>query len=215
MRNFALVILLGIFVFLLGACARQEKETEEMREPVVSQPSEEPGERVEEGFTHVKMEEGKVTLKVKGSSVTGLGGEKVTIEDPRVERFFYEEDGKKSLEVEAKTGTWDKKSDEVQMEDEVKGVFRFEREIIVEHADKMTYDPSAHLLNLSGKVKVRQGRSLLQANEVTIYLDTEDRKIVKMTAEGQVSGRIFPEELRRKGAEQVKGTAPGKVSPTP
>ncbi|NOX97626.1 MAG: LPS export ABC transporter periplasmic protein LptC [Nitrospirae bacterium] len=212
MRNFTLVILLGLSVFLLGACAQKK---EEAREPAAVKPSGDTGERVEQGFTHVKMEEGKVTLKVKGSSVSGLNKETVTIKDPRVERFFYEKGKKNSLEVEAKKGTWNKKNDAVQMEEGVKGVVRFEREIVVEHADKMTYDPSAHLLNLSGKVKVRQGRSLLNANEVIIYLDKEDKKIVKMTAEGQVSGRIFPEELRGKRADKVSGAVSGEGSPTP
>lgn len=193
MRTFLSIILLGLFVFLLGACAKKE----EARESAAVKPSEEAGERVEEGFSHIRMEEEKVILKVEGASVSGLDSEEVTIENPRVERFFYKEGEENSVQIEARTGIWNRKSDQVQMEEEVKGVVEFEEEIIIEHADKVAYDPSTLLLTLSGRVRIRQARSILNANEVILYLDEEGRKIIKVTAEGEVTGRIFPEELKR------------------
>ncbi len=191
MRTFLLIILLGPGLFLLGACARKE----EGREAAVFRPLEEIGERVERGFSHMQMEGGEVILKVEGDAVSGLGGEKLTIENPRVERFFPGEDGESSVEVEAQTGTWNRKSGQVEMEKGVEGVVGLEREIVIEHADKMVYEPLAHLLILTGEVRLRRGRSLLKADKVTIYLDEEAGRIVKITAEGRVRARIFPEEL--------------------
>ncbi|MCD5401894.1 LptA/OstA family protein [candidate division NPL-UPA2 bacterium] len=193
MRNFLLIILSGLFVFLLGACARKE----EVREAAAVKPREEAGGRIEKGFSHIQMEEGKVILKVEGDSVSGLDREKVAIENPRVERFFHGEDRKNSVEVAAQIGTWNRESNQVEMEEEVRGVVGFEEEIVIEHADKMVYEPLAYLLTLSGRVRLRQGRSILNADKVTIYLDEKGERIVKITAEGEVSGRIFPEELRR------------------
>jgi len=181
-RNFLLIILLGLFVFLLGACAEKEITP---KVPAVK-PSAQSGERVEKGFSHIQMEKGK-----------GLDKNKVTIKNPRVERFFYKGDKKNSLKVEGRTGTWNRKNSRVQVEEGVKGVVQFQEKIIIEHADKMAYEPSAHLLILRGKVKIKQAQSVLNAEEVKIYLDEKKGKIIKVTAEGKVSGIIFPEELKK------------------
>ena len=194
MRTFLSIILLGISVFLLGACAKKEV-AEEM---VTVTPPEETGERVEKGFTHVQTEEGKVVLKVEGDAVNGLDTGKVTIKNPRVERLFYKGDKENSVKMEARTGTWNKNDGQVQVEDGVKGTVKFEEEITIEHADKMIYDPLTHTLDLSGKVRIKQARSVLNADEVIIYLDKEGKGIVKIMAKGKVTGRIFPEELKKK-----------------
>ncbi len=193
MRNFLLIILLGLFVFLLGACAEKEITP---KVPAVK-PSAQSGERVEKGFSHIQMEKGKVVLKVKGSSVSGLDKNKVTIKNPRVERFFYKGDQKDSLKMQGRAGTWNRKSSRVEVEKGVKGVVQFQEKIIIEHADKMVYEPSVHLLVLNGKVRIKRGRSVLNAEEVKIYLDEKKGKIIKITATGKVSGIIFPEELKK------------------
>ncbi len=193
MRIFLSIILSGLFAFLLGACIPKE----ETGETATIKPREEAEERVEKGFSHIQMEGGEVVLRIEGSSVSGLlGGEKLIIEHPRVERFSHGEDRENSVKVEAQIGTWNRKSDQVEMEEEVEGVVRFEREIVIEHADKMVYDPLAHLLILTGQVRLRQGRSILHADQVTIYLDEAGEGIIKITAEGRVRAKIFPEELR-------------------
>ncbi|MCD5397764.1 LptA/OstA family protein [candidate division NPL-UPA2 bacterium] len=194
MRSLSLIILLGLPAFLLGGCAWEE----EVREATVVKLQEEAGERIREGFSHIEMEEGRIVLRVEGSAVSGLlGEEKLAIENPRVERFFPREDEKNSVKIEAQTGTWDRESGQVEMEVGVEGVVRFEEEIFIEHADKMIYDPLAHFLILTGEVRLRRGRSLLEADKVTIYLDEEEGRVVKITAEGRVRARIFPEELER------------------
>ncbi len=193
MRNLKLIILLGLFVFLLGACAEKEITP---KVPTVK-PPEQSGERVEKGFTHIQMEKGKVVLRVKGDSASGLDKGKVTIKNPKVERFFYKGDEKNSIKVEGRTGIWNRKGGRVQVKEEVKGIVQFKEKIVIEHADKMAYEPSTHLLVLRGNVRIKQARSVLNAGEVKIYLDEKDGRIIKIMAEGKVSGIIFPEELKK------------------
>ena len=193
MRNLGLIILLGLFIFSLGACAKKEESVE----AVAAKSREEAGERVEGGFSHVQTEEGKVILKVEGEAMSGLGKEKVTIENPRLERFLYKEDAESSVEMEAQTGIWNRKSNQIEMQEEVEGVVKFEDEIFIEHAEKMVYEPLNRLLTLSGRVRLKRARSILNADVVVIHLDEEGEEIIKITAEGKVSGRIFPEELRQ------------------
>jgi len=114
-----------------------------------------------------------------------------------MERFFHRENAENSVEMEAQTGIWNRKGGQVEMQEEVKGVVRFEEEIVIEHADKMVYEPLSRLLTLSGRVRLRRARSTLNADVVVIELDEEGEGIIKMTAQGKVSGRIFPEELKR------------------
>lgn len=192
MRGLAIIVFLSVVaVSVFGSCARElEKEIE----AAVEEPLKEEGERVVGGFSHIQTEEGRVVLKLEGDSVSGLGQETVTIQNPRVERFFYEGDEKNSVELEASKGLWNKDSGQVEMEKDVKGVIRFEEEIIIHHADSVCYEAKKHTIILEGRVKIERMRDILNADKVTIYLDEGHKEIIKVVAEGNVTGRIFPEK---------------------
>ncbi|MCD5390489.1 LPS export ABC transporter periplasmic protein LptC [candidate division NPL-UPA2 bacterium] len=190
MRELSLPIVVSAAAILFfGSCAR-----EEVKEPEapIEKPREESGERAE-GVTLTDMKEGEV-LTLRARAVSGLDQQMVTIEEPRVEKIFYGDDGEKSIELEADTGVWNRDSGQIEAEKEVKGVVRFEEEIIIRHADRAYYEPKKHMITLDGRVKIERKGDILNADKITIYLDEGDREIIKVVAEGNVTGRIFPEK---------------------
>ena len=98
------------------------------------------------------------------------------------------------MELEADKGVWNKDSGQVEMEKDVKGTVGFEEEIIIRHADMVHYEPKKHMITLDGRVNVERRRDILKADKVTIYLDEKEEEIIKVVAEGNVTGRVFPEK---------------------
>ncbi len=193
MRDLIIVILLSaIAILFFGSCAR-----EEVKEPEapVEEPREESGEKAE-GVTLIDRKEGEV-LTLRARAVSGLDQQMVTIEDPQVEKIFYEDDEEKSIELEAVTGVWNRDSGQIEAEKEVRGVVRFGEEIIIRHADRMCYEPKKHMIILEGQVKIERKIDILNADKVTIYLDDGDKEITKVVAEGNVTGRVFPERKEK------------------
>lgn len=188
------ILSLGIFIIFSGACAKQEEERfSEEEESIETESSEE---RIEKGFSHVQMEEGEVVVRVEGDAVSGLSGDEIAIENPRMLRFFPD-DEESSIKIEARTGIWNKATGHVRMEEEVTGEVNLGSATIIEHADIIDYDPVKHLLQLKGAVKIRQQHSILNAEEILIYLSDDESQVIKILARGKVSGRIFPEQLKK------------------
>ncbi len=188
MRDLIVVIFLSVVaISVFGSCAR---EVEEEPQALIEEPREESGEKAE-GVTLTDRKEGEV-LTLWAREVSGLDQQMVTMEEPRVEKIFYEDDGEKSIELEADTGVWNKDSGQIEAEKEVKGVVRFEEEIIIRHADRACYEPKKNMIILEGRVRVERKQDILNADKVTIYLDEGEKEIIKVVAEGNVTGRVFP-----------------------
>lgn len=205
MRTITIVILLSaIAILVFDSCAREEvselqtpiarEEVSEPQTPIEERP-EERGERAE-GVTFTSRVEGGL-LKLRASAVSGLDQETVTMQNPQVERIFYEEDGEKSVELEAEKGLWNRESGQIEAEKEVRGVVRFEEEIIIRHAEWACYEPKKHTIIFEGRVRIERKKDILNADKVTIYLDEESKEILKVVAEGNVTGRIFPQEKEK------------------
>ncbi|MCK4326620.1 lipopolysaccharide transport periplasmic protein LptA, partial [bacterium] len=64
----------------------------------------------------------------------------------------------------------------------------------IHHADSVCYEAKKHTIILEGRVKIERMRDILNADKVTIYLDEGHKEIIKVVAEGNVTGRIFPEK---------------------
>lgn len=63
-----------------------------------------------------------------------------------------------------------------------------EEKIVIKHADSATYLRQEHTLVLEGHVEVEMGGRYLKADRITVIWDEQDRMIIKVVAEGNVSG---------------------------
>jgi len=65
-----------------------------------------------------------------------------------------------------------------------------EERIIIKHADSAIYQRQEHTLVLEGNVEVEMGERYLRADKITVIWDEQDRMIIKIVAEGNVSGSV-------------------------
>lgn len=161
----------------------EQKEVSEAGEPAPARPAG-GGEAGMQQFSLVsRTTEGKKEWEITGDKAVFLSDNKIKLDNVRAETSRNEN----SLVMTSKQGFFDRKSKDVRLEEDVKGVWTQEKNITT-----ITCDGPLEIDNLKKKATFKENvvvcseEGRIFADKIEIFFNEEDKKITKIVANGDV-----------------------------